>query len=244
MNNGLTLHCGAHEVPREVLDSVPTPESTQSWCPIPHADLLGGIQGTLECAGYRVTSEAHALAKDGARYFGLLEIVNGHAQRDYSLVVGLRNSHDKSIPAGLVIGSKVFVCDNLAFSGEIRVGRKHTVFIERDLPNLIDRAVGRLGGVRGRQDHRISSYKNVELSDAQAHDLIIQALDARVVTATRIPDVVEEWRNPRHPEFRESKTAWRLFNGFTEILKGTNLFRRPVATQALHGVLDGACNVN
>lgn len=244
MKNGLTLHCGAHEIRREILDSVPTPEPTQSWCPIPHADLLGGIQGTLERAGYRVTSEAHALAKDGARYFGLLEIVNGHAQRDYSLVVGLRNGHDRTIPAGLVIGSKVFVCDNLAFSGEIRIARKHTINIERDLPNLIERAVGRLAEVRCRQDERIAAYKQTEITDAQAHDLVIQALDARVVTATRIPDVVAEWRSPRHPEFAESKTAWRLFNGFTEIMKGANLFRRPALTQALHGILDGACKLN
>jgi hypothetical protein len=33
-------------------------------------------------------------------------------------VLGLRNSHDKRFPAGLVGGSAVFVCDNLAFSGE------------------------------------------------------------------------------------------------------------------------------
>jgi hypothetical protein len=28
----------------------------------------------------------------------------------------------------------VFVCDNLAFSGEIKIARKHTRFIVRDLP--------------------------------------------------------------------------------------------------------------
>lgn len=244
MKNGLMLHCGAEAVSREVLEAVPTPEPTQTWCPIPHADLLGGIQTTLERSGFRVMTEAHALAKDGARYFGLLQIVSDHASRDYSLVVGLRNGHDRTIPAGLVIGSQVFVCDNLAFSGEIRIARKHTINIERDLPNQIERAVGRLAEVRGRQDERIAAYKRTEITDAQAHDLLVQALDARVVPVTRLPDVLAEWRSPRHPEFAQGKTAWRLFNGFTEILKGTNLFRRPAATQALHGLLDGACGVN
>lgn len=244
MKNGLMLHCGAQKVYREVLDSVPTPEPTASWCPIPHGDMLGGIQGTLERAGYRVATEAHALAKDGARYFGLLEIVNDHAKGDYSLVVGLRNSHDKSIPAGLVIGSKVFVCDNLAFSGEIRIARKHTTFIERDLPSLIERAVGRLADVRGRQDARIAAYKRTEISDGQAHDLLVQGLDARVFPVTYLPDVLKEWRSPRHPEFAAGKTGWRFFNAATETLKRMTLFRRPVATQALHGLLDGACGVN
>ena len=38
--------------------------------------------------------------------------------------------------------------------------------------------------------------------------------------ATRLPAVLREWREPRHPEFREGRTAWRLFNAFTEALKG------------------------
>jgi hypothetical protein len=72
---------------------------------------------------------------------------------------------------------------------------------------------------------------------------VIQALDARVVPVTRIPLVLQEWRQPRHLEFREGdRTAWRLFNAFTEALKG-NLDALPGRTQALHGLLDSACGL-
>ena len=47
-----------------------------------------------------------------------------------AFVVGVRNSHDKSFPAGLVIGASIFVCDNLSFSGEVKLARKHTVHVE------------------------------------------------------------------------------------------------------------------
>jgi hypothetical protein len=204
--------------------------------------LLDGIQGCLERSGLTIVSEAHGLTRDGSRYFGLLQVVNGHADVDFGLVVGLRNSHDKSFPARLVVGASVFVCDNLSFSGEVKLARKHTVNVERDLPQLIERAVGRLGDLRRSQEQRFGRYKLHELSDSQAHDLIIRSLDAGVIPVTRLPLVLREWREPRHAEFREGHTAWRLFNAFTEGLKG-NLDALPRRSQALHGLIDSACGL-
>jgi hypothetical protein len=240
--SNLILHCGASAVDREALANVVTPAKTATWQPIPHAQLLTGVQRSLERAGLVVVNEAHGLTKGGARYFGLLQMAAGD-DHDSGLVVGLRNSHDKSFPAGLVVGSAVFVCDNLSFSGEVKLARKHTVNIERDLPGLIDGAVGRLGTLRRLQEQRFGAYKTRELTDAQAHDLLVQALDARVIPVTKLPDVLTEWRTPRHSEFAATgKTAWRLFNAFTESLKG-NLDLLPKRTGALHGLLDVVCGL-
>jgi hypothetical protein len=238
----LMLHTGARSATREQVALVPTPARTQSWVPIPHARLLDGVQGCLERAGLVVISEAHGLTADGCRYFGLLQVAQADTERDFGLVVGLRNSHDKSFPAGLVVGAAIFVCDNLSFSGEVKLARKHTAHVERDLPQLIERAIGRMGDLRRKQDERFAAYRQCELSDGMAHDLIIRSLDARVIPVTRLPLVLSEWREPRHPEFREGHTAWRLFNAFTEGLKG-NLDALPRRTQALHGLIDAACGL-
>jgi len=239
----LMVHAGGHKVDRVQVAQVATPKSTETWMPIPHYNFLDGVQSTLERGGLKVIAEAHALAHEGSRYFGLLQLANGDNPADYSFVLGLRNSHDKTFPAGLVVGSGVFVCDNLAFSGEIRIARKHTLNINRDLPSLIQTAVGRLHDMRGLQDRRIAAYKETEISDAQAHDLMIQALDARIVTATKIPAVLGEWRAPRHAEFAKGRNVWRLMQAFTEIGKRTSVFERPRATQAMHALLDVASGV-
>ena len=48
--------------------------------------------------------------------------------------IGIRNSHDKSLRLGLTAGLRVFVCSNMAFSGEFTpVLAKHTKSF-----NLID----------------------------------------------------------------------------------------------------------
>ena len=238
----LMLHCGAHAATRDQLSALATPPRTRTWVPIAHDCLLAGVEQSLSHSGLSIVSEAHGLTRDANRYFGLLQVANGTDADDCSLVLGIRNSHDRSLPAGLVVGASIFICDNLSFSGEIRLARKHTVHVERDLPQLIDRAVGQLGDLRRTQEQRFAAYRTHELTDAQAHDLVVRAIDARVVPTTKVPEVLREWRQPRHAEFREGRTAWRLFNAFTETLKG-RLDMLPRRSQALHGLMDAACGL-
>lgn len=240
----LCLHCGASQVERQQVDESPTPERTETWVPIPHGRLLDLVESTLEGQGLRVVNQAHGLWGDGKRYFGLMEVQNGHSQEDYGLVLGLRNSHDKSFPAGLALGSGVFVCDNLSFSGQVTIARKHTRFIERDLPQLVNRAVGHVTEMRTSLDQRIEAYKAKQLRDRTAHDLLVRAIDAQVLPVTQLPTALAEWREPRHPQFTQhGKSAWRLLNACTEAIKGRNLMALPRRTQALHGILDSACGL-
>jgi hypothetical protein len=173
-----------------------------------------------------------------------MEVANGRAHDDYGLVIGLRNSHDKSFPAAIALGSSVFVCDNLAFSAEVTIARRHTRFIERDLPRIVHTAVGRLADLWGQQDERIKFYKETVLTDAVAHDLVIRAVDANVLPVTQVPAVLGEWRTPSHKEFTaDGKTLWRFHNAMTEVWKGRNLAALPRRSQALHGLLDSVCGL-
>ena len=239
--SSLVLHCGASKIEREALELVPTPTGTHSWTPVSHFDLLTQVEHALTSRNLSIVSEAHGLTKDNNRYFGLLQISNQALgdQPDYGYVVGLRNSHDRRFPVSLAVGSSAFVCDNLSFSSEIVTFRRHTVFVKRDLPNLMVRAVGQLSDRWTDQNKRFDAYKQHELSNAQAHDLLIRALDVRAVTTTQIPHILTEWRTPRHSEFAEAgRTAWRFFNACTEIAKDGGIWSLPPRTEALHGLLD------
>ena len=237
MKCNLCLHCGASEVPRAALALVPTPNPTATWRPIPHEEFVSRVEWELPRYGLDIVNEAHALTHDGSRYFGLIQVAReGMDHSDYSLVIGLRNSSDKSLPAGLVAGSQVFVCDNLAFSGEVQIARKHTPNILRDLPSLIGDALGRLLVMFRTQDERVERYQTTRLSDADAHDLTIKALDSGVVCASKIPELLKEWREPRYQEF-EPRTVWSYFNATTEVLKGA-LHLLPRRSQALYRLCD------
>ena len=208
----LLLHCGAAKVERDWLALMAAPRSTDTWFPIPHERLIREVEAALERAGMCVVNQAHGLSPDACRYFGLLQVAPANLSwttpqpptQDYTYVLGLRNSHDKRFPAALVLGSQVFVCDNLAFSGEIKIARKHTRFIERDLPVLIAQGTGQLSERWHQQDERFAAYKQTELSPGEAHDLIIRAMDQHAFTPKQMPDVLTQWRTPNHPEFAES----------------------------------------
>lgn len=242
ITQNMILHCGAGFITRDQLDLIETPKATHSWTPIPHGVLIDEVKRALVGETIEVTEEAHSTTKDGQNYFGLLQVSNKSRNDDFAYVVGLRNSHTMRYPAGLVVGAKVFVCDNLSFSGEIQVARKHTRYIMRDLQGLTVKAVGYLAAKWMDQETRIAAYRDYKVSEARAHDLVIKALDVRAITVTQIPAIVAEYRNPRHEEFRD-RTAWSWFNCVTETLKGTSLLNLPPRTQALHGLLDHQCGL-
>ena len=238
----LILHCGATAVDFDQVVSVKTPRATSTWQPIPHHQLIQTVQRTLATTNLTIGTQAHSLTHDGSRYFGLMEIQSRKTNDDYTWVLGLRNSHDKMFPAGIVAGASVFVCDNLSFSGEVKFARKHTRYINRDLPQLTERAIGLLLAKWHDQDKRIEAYREHEITDTEAHDLVVRSVDVGVCANSYSPRILREWREPVHEEFVE-RSAWTLFNCFTEALKG-NLAELPKRTEALHGLLDVAVGLN
>jgi hypothetical protein len=96
--------------------------------------------------------------------------------------------------------------------------------------------VAQLSSRWGDQNKRFEAYKGHELSNVQAHDLLVRALDVRAITTTQIPHILTEWRTPRHPEFAAAgPTAWRFFNAVTEPREGGGLTNLAPRTLALHG---------
>jgi hypothetical protein len=237
-NSSLVLHTGAKTADWDKVIAVETPDPSPTWMPVPHARVIEEIQGTLERTGLSVQESAYALNANGAQFFGLLALNSLGGGGAYQLVVGVRNSHDKSFPVGMVVGSRVFVCDNLAFSSEIQVTRRHTKNVMDDFPRLIATACGRIRQSAATQEARFEHYKQFEVTDAQVHDLLVQSLDIKALGSTALPRVLKEWREPSHPEFAVNHSVWRLWNAYTEVYKGYDVGSLGNRTIALQGLLD------
>ena len=232
----LMLHAGAETVDYDGLRALETPEASETHVPIAHHMVVDMVKYSLGFYGHDLIAENFGVTPDGMRFFGVLSLRSPYG--DYVDTVGLRNSHDKRFPIGISIGSRVFVCDNLAFGGEVRISRKHTKFAQRDLRHLTSRAVGRLGERFLQIDERIARYRDRRITNPQAHNLVIKATDCGAITPSQIPGVLQEWRTPSHEDFRP-RNAWSLFNAATEVMKGINPNTVVHRTQALHGLFDG-----
>lgn len=238
---GMMLHCGAALATREEVFEAATPDETDTHFPIPHGALIEVIERHVQASGFHIASQEYGLWKEGNRMFGVWGLQNGSEveHEDFQLVMGVRNSHDKAFSAGLAVGSRVFVCDNLAFSAEIVIARKHTRFIMRDLDKMVAEASGKIAAARVSQAQRIEAYKATDLDDAQAHDLIIRSVDCQVMANSYIAKVLHEWRDSEHEEFAP-RTAWSLFNAYTQVFKQTNPLDLTQRSVRLHGLMDMA----
>jgi hypothetical protein len=220
MSATLVVHRGGWEATKADLAAVPVPEPTESYHPVPYGRFIEEVELHVPRFGLTVRSSQFALAREGGQMFGVLTCSNGKPDRDHALAIGVRNSYDRSLAVGLTLGSRVFCCDNLAFSGEVTMHRKHTVNVFRDLPDLIYRMLSQVSSMRERSDGEIAAMKVRELQPAQAHHLMVEAVKADVLPASRLPKVIEAWEEPKHVEFTQ-RTAWSLFNAFTEVAKSS-----------------------
>lgn len=234
----LMLHAGAEAIDYPALRALAVPEATATHVPIPHHRVVDVVRHMLSFYGHEVTEEAHGVTKDGARYFGVLSLKSTYG--DYTDMIGLRNSHDKHFPVGIAFGSRVFVCDNMAFSADHVVKRKHTIKAKHELPALISAIVEPLAAEREAQHKKLTLYKGTPLTDALADHAILETYRRGIINIQRVPEVLEQWNKPAH-DWGE-KTMWRLFNGFTFALQG-KVAENPSMTRELHRVIDSTCEL-
>ena len=135
-----------------------------------------------------------------------------------ALSVGIRNSIDKTLPLGFCAGNRVFVCDNLSFSADLMVNRKHTVNGGARFREAIALAAGRLEAFQQSEASRVGLMQTLDLDDPTAESLILRAWEAKIISHYQLPAVLKEWREPSHDAFGP-RTRWSLFNAFTEILR-------------------------
>jgi hypothetical protein len=233
----LMLHVNAAPVDYDGLRQLTTPQPTLTHVPIPHFRLVDLLKTTLGMYGHEVTAENHGVTQDGMRYFGLISLRSSYT--GYEDTVGLRNSHDRSFPVGIGFGSRVFVCDNMAFMADNVIKRKHTANLKRDLPGIVSELIEPLALHREAQAATIRKYRTVELTNQQADHVILDLYRECVINIQRVPDVMAQWEHPTFPDL-DDRNAWRLFNAVTFALNG-RVIENPQATPKLHRIIDAVC---
>jgi hypothetical protein len=133
--------------------------------------------------------------------------------------IGIRNSHDKSLRLGLTAGLRVFVCSNMAFSGDFTpVLAKHSKSF-----NLIDTlAVGvdRIQRNFEPMQRQVEHWRQTQLTDERAKLIFYAAFIDGKLDAPRslLSEVHRLYFEPQYEEF-SPRTMWSLSNAFTSAFK-------------------------
>jgi hypothetical protein len=240
----------AVEVPRANLRAIPTPDPTDTWRPVAHADVVDTLTERAATCGLTIKSERYAVLPGtmyvrpgvqvelrGARLFGSLDfapIPGMPFPAGCTPSAGLRNSHDKSFALSILSGARVFICANGVLSAEHIVARKHTSGI--DLVNAIDQALDSFMESLRSFNVTYERLRSWRLRRTTAHSLVVELARAGAFSSSDILPVVQEFEQPRHPEFSE-RNAWSLYQSCTEIMKRQSPARQVEGFKALNTVL-------
>jgi hypothetical protein len=252
----LLLHCGAAHVTHDELAHLPVPDARGSRHAVrPFVDDVDIVLDQFQNIGARVEDTAYGvLTRDGmpARFFGLIELQlpNVAGSDDFGLMVGLRGIYDQTLPRGLAVGSRVFVCDNLAFSGEVTIKTKQTTYIGQRLPRLIAQAVDRIPALALAQSAKFDAYRNTTIGQRAGDAMLIEMVRRGAMAPSQLGVAITEWDTPSHQGHADlGWSVWRLHNAITQAIKPANPERAAVPmtwqrTQVMTRYLDETIGVN
>jgi hypothetical protein len=231
MNHGTLLsHVDTDIVTRAELLTVPAPEATTTFRPVPHFELIDMLDRVLTQASIHIRDERFALRRDGAVLFGVLQLAYGETG-DGIAALGLRTGNNRTMSLQICAGLSVFVCDNLVFRGDlIALRRKHTSGL--NLREELVLAVIRFQEHFGHLTREIDGLKRRALPDVEAKALIHDVFARGLMPLRLLPEVSTGYFEPALPAF-EDRTAWSLHNAFTGAAKEMPLTTRLPAIQAV-----------
>jgi hypothetical protein len=233
-----TLLSSQVRLTREQLVLVPTPLGTATHRPVPHGEVVNALIETLGFRHISVVHEEYAVDRTGAKMFGVMELDQGmHGAR---FALGIRNAHDKSFRLAVTVGYRVFVCENLAFSGDFTpVLAKHSKNFS--LQNALSVGVDDMQRNFKPMVEGVERWQGQQLTTVTAKLIIYRAFVESELEVPRHLDrrVHDLYFNPQHEEFGP-RTMWSLSNAFTSAFKELEPIPQYRATAKLAGFLGAA----
>ena len=234
---------GAVELSRVQLAQVPTPQGTWSHKPVPHADLVDTLTSRLNARGWEINREKFAVNQNGMKLFGVMDL-NGtglwHGNGGAGAALGFRAANDKSLAIQVVAGARIFVCDNMAFSGEsIILARKHTRGLS--LTYEVDKALEKYFKYMRHFEDSVNRARETHLDDDAAKRMIFDLFYQGVLSQTLFEGVAKNYFKADMLGYEDCspRTAWGLHNSATRALKDLTVgsqFRQTVGLGRFFGL--------
>jgi hypothetical protein len=203
----LTAHRGATLVSRDELAQYEPPAPEGRWKPVKHALIVDLMHEELERRDIRVAKEEYAIQREGHYLFAALT-TNWLDTGETAAAIAFRHSNDKSEAMKMYAGVRVFICDNMALSGdELILNRQHTtrLNVAAELTKAFDKYKdGALVLQRN-----IGDLKGGPLSLGDAQRKLFDVCYRRMLPSRMLIPVTDGYLS------HEDRTDWGLLNALT-----------------------------
>jgi hypothetical protein len=203
----LTAHRGATLVSRDDLARYEPPEPEGRWKPVKHSLIVDLMHEELARRDMTVAKEECAIQREGNYLFAALT-TNWLNIGETAAAIAFRHSNDKTEAMKMYAGVHVFVCDNMALSGDkIVMNRKHTMRFSpaAELTKAFDRY----------KDGTLVLQRNIEglkagpLSLGDSQRKLFEIFYRRLLPARMLIPVTDSYLS------KEDRTDWGLLNALT-----------------------------
>lgn len=236
----LSAHTDTNLVTRETLRALPAVIGTDSFKPVAHIELVETFENEFNRRDIQIIREQFAISKNGMKLFGTFDLtLNG--VEGMAAALGFRTANNREMALQGVAGMRVFVCDNMSFSGEtIVLRRRHTSGL-----NLLDEVVEALNQYEihyRKLKIEIGDLRGYVMNDNAAKIMMHDIFAKQVMPVRYMPEVSQTYfgkfvtsDEPKYAAFSD-RSAWSLLNSFTEVAKLMPLTTRMDATQKIGGI--------
>ena len=218
---------GTNKVTESEVVNVSDVPFTRTFHPVHHRDVITAVQESVQAVGLDIVKSEYVLAQNGQRMFGVYDLNQGTSELSWS--IGIRNSMNKSMSLGITAGTRVFVCDNLCFSGDYLTFRRHTSGLDIDeLAFLAYRSMRQLIPMLKAFQNWHLGLQNYSLSEVDAKLLLVEIMTNSVIPPSKFSQFNKLYANVY------DDSLWGFHEAATEILKGSNLLTLPKKNKALN----------
>ncbi len=223
---------GKNRVSEAEVIAVPDVPFTRTHHPIHHREVIRVVKEALGFLQLDIVKQEFVLAAEGNKLFSVWDLDCGTPEMRWS--IGIKNSLNRSMAFGVTAGTKVLVCDNMAFTGEYIALRKHTSGLTNDELGFLafktmKQMVPRLRAFQNWHE----SLRQFPLTEDAAKILLVEIMDNNVIPASKFHQFNELYANVY------DDGLWAFHEAATDVLKGSNLLTLPQKNKLLNGVING-----
>jgi len=197
---------------KEIVLSIPLPEQTRTYKPIPNKQLIDLTLEGLQGAGFSLDREYYTSAREGSISTGTYTIKNVD-DNDMRLQIMWRNSYDKSKSLSFSVGCQIKVCSNGMFKSQNGsfFRRKHTGDIQEFAPHRIVEYIKSSSDIFVELQKERDVMKQIELDKTlQSHIIGEMFMEHDFIKSTQLNIIKRELASPTH-SYGDPNSLWSLY---------------------------------
>ncbi|KKM23614.1 hypothetical protein LCGC14_1613430 [marine sediment metagenome] len=224
------------------------PARTETYSPIPHSFFLDTVSVEINNSrGLEVTGQRIYTNMNGHKLVGFTSVKHKGMESDpdfgLEMMIGYKNSYDKSMSAALVAGVSVMICSNGLIGGDmVTFTRKHTGTIQAELREKVKEAITAMRDGFSKLVLEVDIMRDYQLTPKQKAELMgVMYFEENMVTPNQLSIIKNEMKES--PYFK-GDSLWDLYNNVTESFKTSHPLSHIEDHIKLHSFMIDVAGIN